>query len=112
MAILKAGGNEIQKKMDEARAKQREKTQAAGRALTDADLAEYRRLRAEANMLAVDERQQLEALRREQKSLVSALASMDDQLQQAERKRSRLNTDVETLAEREETVSFHKCEHI
>ncbi|KLT43612.1 RecF/RecN/SMC protein [Cutaneotrichosporon oleaginosum] len=105
VAALKAGGAEIRRKMEEARAKQREKSQAAGRALTDADLAEYRRLRAEANLLVVDERQQLEALRREQKSLVSALASMDDQVQQAERKRSRLTTDVEALAEREETMA-------
>ncbi|BEJ14460.1 hypothetical protein CspHIS471_0402270 [Cutaneotrichosporon sp. HIS471] len=105
VAVLKAGGAEIQKKMDEAREKQREQSQAAGRALTDADLAEYRRLRAEANILAVAERQQLEALRREQKSSVSALSSVDDQLQQAERKRSRLNTDVEALAEREEMMA-------
>ncbi|GMK58711.1 hypothetical protein CspeluHIS016_0601530 [Cutaneotrichosporon spelunceum] len=110
VATLKAGGAEIQKKMDEAREKQREQSQAAGRALTDADLAEYRRLRAEANMLAVDERQQLEALRREQKSLVSSLASMDDQLQQAERQRSRMTTDVEALAEREETIAAKVAE--
>lgn len=31
---------------------------------------------------------------------------MDDQLQQAERKRARIANDVDTLAEREETVSW------
>lgn len=55
-------------------------------------------------MTAVTERQQLETLRRDQKGLRDALSSMDDRLQQAERKRDKLNSEIEVLAERDETV--------
>lgn len=82
-----------------------EKSQAAGKALSDDDLKEYRQLRADANLLAVSERQQLETLRREQKALRDALASIDDRVQHAERKRAKLNQDVENLADREDTMS-------
>lgn len=68
-------------------------------------MAEYRKLRSDANLLAVTERQQLASLRREQKVLRDALVSIDDRLQQAERKRAKLSQDVEGLADREETVS-------
>lgn len=61
--------------------------------------------RASANLHAVQERQQLETLRREQKNLRDALASVEDQIQQARRQREKLTGEVDNLAEREETVS-------
>lgn len=68
-------------------------------------MGEYRKLRSDANLLAVSERQQLESLRREQKVLRDALVSIDDRLQQAESKRSKLSQDVEGLADRDEAMS-------
>lgn len=61
--------------------------------------------RASANLHAVQERQQLETLRREQKNLRDALASVEDQMQQAQRQREKLAGEVDGLGEREETVS-------
>ena len=61
--------------------------------------------RSEANVTATTERQQLETLRREQKSLRDAIASIDDRLTQAERKRSKLKDELDTLSEREGTMS-------
>lgn len=62
--------------------------------------------RSQANTLAVSERQQLEGLRREQRSLQDALASAEDKVQQAERQRAKLSNEIDQLAERDETVSI------
>jgi structural maintenance of chromosome 1 len=62
--------------------------------------------RSQANTLVVTERQQLETLRREKKTLTDALASVQDKIQQAETKQTQLRSEIERLAEREEEVSF------
>lgn len=103
--------------------RQRQRSQASGITLSGADLNEYRQLcvypwltysltmaykqrrRASANLHAVQERQQLETLRREEKNLRDALASVEDQIQQARRRREKLTGEVGNLAEREENVS-------
>lgn len=75
-------------------------------------VAYYQCRRASANLHAVQERQQLETLRREQKNLRDALASVEDQMQQAQRQREKLAGEVDSLGEREETVShrlFRAC---
>ncbi len=51
------------------------------------------------------ERQQLEILRREQKTQRDALASIEDKIQQAERQNTKLSSEIDRLAERDETVS-------
>jgi len=53
----------------------------------------------------VPERQQLEILRREQKTQRDALASIEDKIQQAERQNTKLSSEIDRLAERDETVS-------
>ncbi|KIR38118.1 cohesin complex subunit psm1 [Cryptococcus deuterogattii 99/473] len=105
---LEKGLEQITKNMEEAGERQRQRSQASGITLSEADLNEYRQLRASANLHAVQERQQLETLRREQKNLRDALASVEDQMQQAQRQREKLAGEVDGLGEREETDTYHK----
>ncbi|WVR05191.1 hypothetical protein IAU60_002203 [Kwoniella sp. DSM 27419] len=105
LAGLQRGAEDVATRMEEAGERQRQQSQAAGITLSGPDLEEYRRLRAAANLQAVPERQQLEALRREQKTLRDALASAEDKIQQAERQQAKLTGEIDTLAEREETMS-------
>lgn len=44
LANLEAGAAQIKARMDEAKEKQRQKSRAQGKALSDQDLAEYRKL--------------------------------------------------------------------
>jgi structural maintenance of chromosome 1 len=57
--------------------------------------------------MAVTERQQLETLRREKKTLTDALASVQDKIQQASSKQTQLRSEIERLSEREEEVSLY-----
>jgi len=57
--------------------------------------------------MAVTERQQLETLRREKKTLTDALASVQDKIQQASSKQTQLRSEIERLSEREEEVSSY-----
>lgn len=50
------------------------------------------------------ERQQLETLRREQKTLRDALASAEDKIQQAERQKAKLSSEIDQLGERDQVV--------
>ncbi|KAL0250387.1 hypothetical protein I308_102560 [Cryptococcus tetragattii IND107] len=102
---LEKGLEQITRNMAEAGERQRQRSQASGITLSEADLNEYRQLRASANLHAVQERQQLETLRREQKNLRDALASVEDQMQQAQRQREKLAGEVDSLGEREETMN-------
>ncbi|WVQ78324.1 hypothetical protein IAT38_000409 [Cryptococcus sp. DSM 104549] len=102
---LEKGAALITKQMEDAGEKQRQRSQASGITLSGADLDEYRKLRASANLQAVSERQQLESLRREQKTLRDALGSVEDKIQQARRQRDKLTGEIDTLAEREENMS-------
>nr|XP_019042266.1 cohesin complex subunit psm1 [Kwoniella bestiolae CBS 10118]OCF21196.1 cohesin complex subunit psm1 [Kwoniella bestiolae CBS 10118] len=105
LTILEQGAADVQQRMTEAGERQRQRSQAAGITLSGADLEEYRRLRASANLQAVAERQQLETLRRQQKTLRDGLLSVEDRVQQAQRLRTKLTSEVDALVDREETMS-------
>ncbi|KAK8869753.1 hypothetical protein IAR55_000321 [Kwoniella newhampshirensis] len=107
---LEQGAGLITERMVEAGERQRQRSQAAGITLSGDDLDEYRRLRATANNQAVRERQQLESLRREQKTLRDALASVEDKIQQARRQRDKLTGEIDSLAEREENLDHAQAE--
>lgn len=66
--------------------------------------------RSQANTVNVSERQQLETLRRERKTLRDALASIEDKMQQAEIQKTKLEGEVDRLAEREGTMSAKVAE--
>ncbi|WWC89989.1 uncharacterized protein L201_004919 [Kwoniella dendrophila CBS 6074] len=97
---LEKGAEDIRKRMEEAGERQRQRSQAAGITLSGADLEEYRRLRASANLQAVAERQQLETLRRQQKTLRDGLASVEDRIQQSQRQRKK----VDEMKEERESI--------
>ncbi|OCF71781.1 cohesin complex subunit psm1 [Kwoniella mangroviensis CBS 8886] len=105
LATLEQGAQDVQQRMEEAGERQRQRSQAAGITLSGADLEEYRRLRASANLQAVPERQQLETLRRQQKTLQDGLSSVEDRLQQAQRLRNKLTSEIDSLTDREGTMS-------
>ncbi|WRT67180.1 uncharacterized protein IL334_004146 [Kwoniella shivajii] len=102
---LEKGAKDIETRMEEAGERQRQRSQAAGITLSGADLEEYRRLRSSANSQAVQERQQLETLRRQQKTLQDGLSSYEDRIQQAQRQRIKVSGEIDTLAEREEALT-------
>ncbi|WVN85323.1 uncharacterized protein L203_100468 [Cryptococcus depauperatus CBS 7841] len=103
LKTLEQGLDQISRRMEEAGEQQRQRSQASGVTLSRVDLEEYRKLRASANLQAVQERQQLEGFRREQKTLRDLSASVEDKSQQAHRQREKLAGEIESLAERNET---------
>ncbi|ODN84648.1 hypothetical protein L202_00553 [Cryptococcus amylolentus CBS 6039] len=105
LKTLEKGLEQITKRMEEAGEQQRQRSQAAGITLSGDDLDQYRRLRSSANSQAVQERQQLETLRREQKTLRDSLASVEDKMQQARRQTEKLTEETNALEEREEIAS-------
>ncbi|WWC69419.1 uncharacterized protein I206_103358 [Kwoniella pini CBS 10737] len=105
LANLEQGAEDVGRRMEEAGQRQRQRSQAAGITLSGANLEEYRRLRASANLQAVNERQQLETLRRQQKTLRDSLSSIEDRIQQAQRQQNKLTAEVDTLTDREGTIS-------
>ncbi|WWC61082.1 uncharacterized protein I303_103660 [Kwoniella dejecticola CBS 10117] len=105
LETLEAGAEDVRQRMEEAGERQRQRSQAAGITLSGANLEEYRRLRTSANLQAVDERQQLETLRRQQKTLRDGLSSVEDRIQQARIQQNKLNAELGSLTDREGTMS-------
>ncbi|EIW51887.1 cohesin complex subunit psm1 [Trametes versicolor FP-101664 SS1] len=77
--------------------------------LSEESLEEYRRLKASASILAVDERQSLETLSRDEKTAGRTLAQLKDKLEQLTQKRDKLSeedrTQSQKKAELDEKVS-------
>ncbi|KAI0041884.1 cohesin complex subunit psm1 [Auriscalpium vulgare] len=84
---------QVQKAADAALAEQRRASQH-NLALSEESLEEYRRLKAEASVLAVDERQSLETLKREEKTAARTFTQLSDKQEELEAKRDRLREDV------------------
>ncbi|KAI0290144.1 hypothetical protein BC826DRAFT_1106624 [Russula brevipes] len=61
--------------------------------LSEGSLEEYRRLKAQASVLAVEERQSLEKLKREEKTLSRTFAQLRDKQEELEQKRASLHED-------------------
>ncbi|ORX39922.1 putative cohesin complex subunit and chromosome segregation protein [Kockovaella imperatae] len=91
---LRKGQRDIEDRMKEAAESQRKNLRAAG-SLSGEDLAEYQKLRSAANLVAVSERRQVETLQREEKTLRDAVAMAEDRMQQADRRLSSLNEEVQ-----------------
>ncbi|KIO31393.1 hypothetical protein M407DRAFT_14099 [Tulasnella calospora MUT 4182] len=88
----------IRKLADEAQEATRKASQA-GLSLSEESLEEYRTLKNQANVQAVDERQQVEALKREERTLSRALATQKDKLAQLTQKKDKLAEDSVTQSE-------------
>ncbi|KAI0757514.1 condensin complex subunit SMC1 [Daedaleopsis nitida] len=68
--------------------------------LSEESLDEYRRLKASASVLAVDERQSLETLTRDEKTSGRALAQVKDKLEQLTQKRDKLSEEERTHSQK------------
>lgn len=62
--------------------------------------------RATANAARVAERQQVEKLRRDRKTQLNAVASIDDKIQQAEARKDSLEKELEQLRQRDQVVGY------
>ncbi|KAG8906175.1 Structural maintenance of chromosomes protein 1, partial [Tulasnella sp. 408] len=88
----------MRKLADEAQEATRKASQA-GLSLSEESLEEYRTLKNQANVQAVEERQQVEALKREERTLSRALATQRDKLDQLTQKKDKLAEDSVTQSE-------------
>jgi structural maintenance of chromosome 1 len=75
-------------------------------ALSEESLQEYRRLKANASMLAVDERQSLETLTRDEKTSSRTLAAIRERHEGMETKREKLIDDARGATARKTEVGF------
>ncbi|KAG8907644.1 Structural maintenance of chromosomes protein 1 [Tulasnella sp. 403] len=89
----------VRRMADEAQENTRRASQA-GLSLNEEHLEEYRALKAKANVQAVAERQQLESLRRDEKTTSRTLASQRDKLDQLKDKKDKLHEDSVTQSEK------------
>ncbi|EKM57692.1 uncharacterized protein PHACADRAFT_206572 [Phanerochaete carnosa HHB-10118-sp] len=89
----------VQGAADAAQEAQR-RTSQNSLALSEERLEEYRRLKAQASVLAVAERQSLETLAREEKTAARNLAKLKDKIEQLTTKRTKLGEDEEAAKRR------------
>ncbi|KAG8989876.1 Structural maintenance of chromosomes protein 1, partial [Tulasnella sp. 427] len=103
----------IRKLADDAQEATRRASQA-GLSLSEESLEEYRTLKSQANVQAVEERQQVETLKREERTLSRALATQQDKLDQLVQKKDKLSEDgiaqTEALKESEAKVKRLQAE--
>ncbi|KAE8234045.1 hypothetical protein CF326_g913 [Tilletia indica] len=93
---LKVLQSETQRRADVAAQKQKKLLESTGLKLGEADLAEYNTLKAQAATQAVQERQEIEALRREARIRSDTVQKLEDQLDELQRKRNRIEEEAKT----------------
>ncbi|EJC99202.1 cohesin complex subunit psm1 [Fomitiporia mediterranea MF3/22] len=103
LAVLRKDLAAEQKAADAARDAARRASQK-NLSLSEENLEEYRRLRAQANTLAVDERQSLQALIRDEKTSARALASLQEAYTGLEETKSKLETEIADMEDKKEEV--------
>ncbi len=74
--------------------------ESAGLTLSEADLAEYHSLKAQANLEAVAERQELDGLKREARIKTDAVKDLEDKSEQFSKQKDKLTDEEATLSER------------
>ncbi|KAG5644198.1 hypothetical protein DXG03_008861 [Asterophora parasitica] len=98
----------VRKTADAAQEQQRKASQL-NMALSEESLEEYRNLKASANVLAIDERQSLERLTRDEKAANRTLTQLNERAQGLDEKRDaragELSTHTERKAELEEKIA-------
>ena len=67
-------------------------------------MEEYRRLRAQANTIAVDERQSLQALARDEKTSARTLSALEESFSGLEESKTKLESEITDLEEKKEEV--------
>ncbi|KZT07028.1 cohesin complex subunit psm1 [Laetiporus sulphureus 93-53] len=99
LRVLRADLEKVTKAADDAQEAQRRASQR-NLALSPESLEEYRRLKAQASILAVEERQSLETLSRDEKTASRALAQLKDKIEQQIQKADKLKQDKELQSQK------------
>lgn len=104
LATLEKDLANTKKAGDEAQEKARKAASQGNIALSEESLQEYRRLKAEANLLAIDERQQLEALTRDEKTASRNVTLLQEKQNAFEEKLATREVDLRTQTEKKEEL--------
>ncbi|EGO04101.1 hypothetical protein SERLA73DRAFT_102460 [Serpula lacrymans var. lacrymans S7.3] len=99
---------DVRKAADAAQEAQRRQSQH-NTSLSEESLQEYRSLKASASILAVDERQSLETLSRDEKTASRNLTQIKDRHEQMDQKKVKLIEEIRAQGERKEEVSNLHC---
>ncbi|KAI0962689.1 hypothetical protein AcV7_001479 [Taiwanofungus camphoratus] len=99
LQLLKSDLDKVKRAADAAQEAQRKAAQH-NLSLSEESLEEYRRLKAEASVLAVEERQSLETLSRDDKTSSRALAQLKDTYEQQQQKTEKLAEDKNVQSQR------------
>nr|WJN25071.1 condensin complex subunit [Tranzscheliella williamsii] len=91
----------VQRAADRAAEEQRIALESAGLTLSEADLAEYHNLKAQANLNAVSERQELDGFKREARIKSDSLKGFQEKLEQFAKQKDKLRGEESSLAERQ-----------
>ncbi|KAK0550612.1 Structural maintenance of chromosomes protein 1 [Tilletia horrida] len=97
---LKMVQAETQRRADVAAAKQKKLLESSGLKLGAEDLSEYNTLKAQAATQAVQERQQIEALRREARIRADAVQKYEDRINELLKKRARVEEEAKSGKEK------------
>lgn len=93
----------VQRAADAAQEDQRRLSQN-NLSLSQDSLDEYRRLKAEASLLAVDERQALDTLNREEKTASRTFTQLNDKQEEFQRKREKLKEDIDVQGRKKDEL--------
>ncbi|KAI0647638.1 cohesin complex subunit psm1 [Trametes meyenii] len=104
LAKLRSDLQTVQNAADAAQELQRQTSQT-NLSLSEESLEEYRRLKASASVLAVDERQSLETLSRDEKTSGRTLAQLKDKLDQLTQRRDKLTEEERTQSQKKAEVT-------
>ncbi|PCH34989.1 cohesin complex subunit psm1 [Wolfiporia cocos MD-104 SS10] len=96
---LRSDLQKVQKAANDAQDAQRRAAQH-NLSLSEESLEEYRRLKAAASVLAVEERQSLDTLSRDEKTSSRALAQLKDKLEEQQQKAQKLREDKDTQTQK------------
>ncbi|CDZ96284.1 cohesin complex subunit psm1 [Phaffia rhodozyma] len=95
---------QVERLAQEAADEQQRLAERQGQALSEADLNEYRQLKAQANALLPQEHQRLSVLQRQQKTRKEGLASDEEKLNILKRRRLKLEAEIDDLKEKKDTA--------
>ncbi|KAJ8472469.1 hypothetical protein ONZ51_g8497 [Trametes cubensis] len=99
LQALEADLQTVQRAANAAQEAQRRAAQTS-LSLSEESLEEYRKLKAAASVLAVDERQSLETLKRDEKTTSRTLSQLKDKLEQLTQKRDKLSEEERTQSQK------------
>ncbi|CDR88460.1 probable SMC1-chromosome segregation protein [Sporisorium scitamineum] len=100
LAKLERDRETVQRAADRAAQEQQRALESAGLTLSEADLGEYHNLKAQANLEAVAERQELDGLKRDARIKADAVKDFQDKSEQFSKQKDKLKDEESTLSER------------